>query len=257
MNCSLNARGSRDTYGSSEFVPVREECKTHERKTSHCIDRDGQVLSLVRVVAHLTDDGRQECAEAVQQDVLTELDEATDVHLRVLNRNLDLCPVEFFAAHVRRPLNLSLAHNLFLFRGEKVRFARVIRQSKPHDNGNHNREDALDNVDPSPARISANAVHMQNSIRQEASKGTGDGCADKEIRYALGLLFSAIDHGQIEIQPGEETSLACTENESGGVEPSYILYESRENGDQRPDHSQARQEKSGSQFLEQNRPRRF
>lgn len=64
------------TYWTTESHSVRDVGENHKAETTENINGDREVLGLERRMSHLLENGWQEGAEAIQKDVLAELNGA-------------------------------------------------------------------------------------------------------------------------------------------------------------------------------------
>lgn len=106
-----------------------------------------------------------------------------------------------------------------------------------------------------PSSFASNAVHVQEPVSQKTTHSPGDGSTAHQIGYTLGLLFSTVDHGEIEIETGEKPGFTNTQNQTCSVQRAYGLDESGEDGRQRPHNAESRQDVTRRQLLHQNCPR--
>ena len=228
----------RATYAEA----VRDKGDGEETQTAKDVHGYAEVLGLDDGVAHADDDGGQKSAEAVQQDVLAELDGGAEVQLGVLEADADLVPAELVAAHVLGPLDGAHLHHAALVGGEEVGGGRVVGQAEPDDGRDEEGEDALDDVHPAPAGVARHAVHLEDAVGEQAAKGAGHGGAHKQVRHAGGLLVALVHHGEVEVERGEQAGLAGAQDQAHGVQAPDVGDEAREDGGQRPHDAQRRQQ---------------
>lgn len=85
---------------STNACSIRKPSDKHESETAENVYRDREVLRLEGVVTERLDDRWQEGREPIEKDILTELNEATEDHLRISQSNLDFRPAEVLRSHV-------------------------------------------------------------------------------------------------------------------------------------------------------------
>ena len=95
---------------------------------------------------------------------------------------------------------------------------------------------------------------MEKSVCEQASKGSSNCCAYKEVRNALGLLLAAVDHGEVEVEAREETAFTGPKNQPSGVQSADVLNEAGAYGDDRPNDTETGHKKAWGQFLEEHGP---
>jgi len=62
-----------------------------------------------------------------------------------------------------------------------------------------------------PTSDSVNSIHKQDGIGKDSAESAGKGSGNEQVRDALCLLLSLVDHGQVQVQAWEKTRLANTE----------------------------------------------
>lgn len=169
--------------------------------------------------------------------------------------NPDFVPAELLGPHVLSALLGPDPHQVLLPGVQEVGIRGVVGQAKPDNGSDQEAEEALEDKDPSPPCIAAHAVHLQDEVGQQAAKGTGQGGANKEVGHALGLFLALVHHGHVQIQPGEQASLAGAENQARGVQAADVGDEAGEDGGQGPNDAQQGQEEAGGEFLHGDGPR--
>lgn len=240
-------------------IAIRRPGDAHKDNRRPEVHRHREDVAHQRIIADPLEDGGQERAEPVQQDILAELRDGAEGELGVGDGDAHLGPAELAAAHVGGALGVAHPHHVFLVGGEEVGVGRVVGEPEPDQDGADEAEEAFDDVHPSDSYISCrpdnpkgsersevpptslppNPIHVQQSIREQAAERAGNRGAAHQIRDALGLLLAAVDHRQVQVQAGEEAGLAGPENEAGRVQRGDIRHEPGEDGRDRPDDAQA------------------
>ena len=137
------------TYRCEVGVAIGAEGNGNEDQCSPDVDGHCQDIAHQRVIAHATQDGGQECAEPIEQNVLTELNHSTEEQFRITQCNAHLLPAELVTAHVFATLLIAHPHHPSLLFVEEIGLGGVVWQTKPDEDGTKGAEQAFNDVDPS------------------------------------------------------------------------------------------------------------
>ena len=151
MLISINSLEQKhgETYNCKLRVPIRHKRQDDKHNRRPHIYRYSQHVTHQRIVPNALQDRRQESAEPVEQNVLTELDDGAEGELRVAQGEPHLLPGEVLVTHVVSALLVAHAHHPLFLVGEKVGVGGVVGQTEPDEDGADDAEEAFDDVYPS------------------------------------------------------------------------------------------------------------
>lgn len=127
---------------------------------------DDEILSLLgRIVEAVLDDQRQKGAETVEDGDDGDLTDSVEPGLGVLEREFDILHAVVTVTTAVRLGELGTdSHDLLFLFVEEVRRLVVGWDQPPTTHGPNQSKETLEDVQPSPTRISSDSVHVQNSI---------------------------------------------------------------------------------------------
>lgn len=216
------------------------------------VDGDSHGLDLSRVpLAHSEDDGRQEDDEGVEHSKAGEESEAIAPGSPVLDGINDVLLEKLAAvAGTADLLLVDLAEVLTVLIGEKLGSLGAVGEDEGDDDASDDGGDTIDEDDPSPRAPAKSVVHEADTIGDETTSNTRGGSGGEEVGDAQGETVTAVEHGQVQHDAGEETSLKDTEEETAGDQGTSAADPGAEGGGDTPAQSETGEVAGGLELLD-------
>ena len=147
---------------------------------------------------------------------------------------LDILPCErFILCRIAVRLEPGVDETPFVIRQEGSS-CRVVADEVVCSQGHHNRQQPLDDENPSPSVQAPNSLHEPNPIGQDATESPSKrGCTEKQSNPVL-PLGPLVPHAQIKHHPREQPTLRHAQHESDDIKPRQILRHAHQSRDHPP-----------------------
>lgn len=159
------------------MVPVRDDGPDGIDNSTPDVGRDDKVLSLFgRVMESVLDDKRQECTETVKNGDDGNLADTVKPGLDVPKGKLDILPlVMAVAAAVGLGQLGTNGHDLLVLVVEEVGSLIILRDEENAHRSPDQGDKSFQNVEPPPAWIAGDPIHVQDSERNQSTESTRQG----------------------------------------------------------------------------------
>lgn len=150
------------------------------------------------------DDAGQEQAESVEWGVAAHVDDGVEPGLPILDGGPEILHFEFLMLGGGLLIGFQAAEDPLpvLFREEGSLVGKVENHPEA-DDSDQDRRQSLQDEDPGPSPLAANAIHLSNCRGEQATKGARHGCGGEEDGSADTELGSFVPTTQIVIDAGE------------------------------------------------------
>lgn len=232
--------------------------------------RNGQELRFGTGVTHTEENRGKEQGEAVQWAKATHVADGVDQGLDVSQRFLYVAAID--VADSGAGLSISAQTTLssqLLFGAEEAGRVWEIENHPPAEDADEDGDETLNNEDPAPALVSANAVHLGDGSSQETTEGTSKSSGREEKSSAETELLTLVpatssmsvrgDQLKIErylrkvvVDTREQTSLCDTKEESARVQTSFVVNDTHQGHDDTPDEDDGGEEDARRPPLDSN-----
>lgn len=217
-----------------------------------CVDGDGHGLNLSGVpLTHSEDDGGQEDDEGVEHGKAGEESEAVAPSGPILDSIHDILFKKLSAVAGATDLllvDLAEVHAVLLVK--ELGSLRAVGQDEGDDDAGDNGGDTVDEDDPSPGAPAKSVVHEADAVGNETTSDTRGGSRGEEVGDAQGEAAAAVEHGQVQHDTGEETSLKDTEEETAGDQGTSAADPGAEGGGDTPGQGETGEVAGGLELLD-------
>lgn len=222
-----------DHVETSLAVLVSGETTTDGEEAGHDVGRNRHELGHGVAVSETLDNGGKEDGDGVERGVDADGDDHVDPDLPVLHGVLEELHVELVGEN--GAILLKTAEDfLSLTVGEELGSVGVVVHDKEGNDSEEEGDDALDDEDPGPASEVANTVHLHDATGKETTEGTSSSGGGEEDGHAKTALVSAIPHGDVVGDTGEETTLSKTESHADTEKTTEVLDKTHDGGHDGP-----------------------
>ncbi|GJD04251.1 hypothetical protein ColKHC_13076 [Colletotrichum higginsianum] len=211
----------------------------------------GEQLGLGAGVAHAAQDGGQEEREGVQGHEAAHVDGHVAVRLPVLEGGVDVALVKVLGGAALLAGDEAALDADAVVRGEEAGVLGPVEDHPPAEDADEDGGQALDDEDPSPAGLAADAVHGGDGGGEQAAEGAGEGGGGEEDGGTDADLGALVPAREVIVDAGEEAGLGDAEEPAGGEQAGEVGAEAHERHDGAPGDDDAGEEEARRQALEQ------
>ena len=249
-----DAADERDNHVTvaTPLCAVGNETDDNGHGSGDSVGRDGHELGLGTGVTHTEQNGGQEQREAIQRAKAAHVDDGIAPGLPVLERGVDVAAIDVTDGGAGLAVSAETAESTeLLIGGEERGGVGEVEGHPPADDTNSDGHETLDNEDPSPSLVAANAVHFGDGSGEQTTERAGKSSSREEQSGAETELLALVPARQIIVDAREETSLSDTEEPTASEETSLVVDNTHEGHNDTPGEDDGGEEDAGRPPLDQ------
>lgn len=216
------------------------------------VDGNSQSLDLSGVPrTELLDNGGKEDDEGVEHSQAREESKAVSPSSPVKDGSLDIGRIELAEVVSLADLCfLDESQVLLILISEKLGGLGAVGENEGDNDAGDEGRKTVDDDDPSPRTPSTVVIHEADAVGNETTGDARHGSSREEVGNSQGQVLTAVEHGQIQDDTGEETGFANSEQETADDQASKTLNKATEGSDDTPGKGQTGKISSGLHALD-------